>query len=90
MTKLENKNAVKHGAFAVFLIMPDEDPNEFEALLADLVEEWNPEGRCENEKIESIAMSMWRKRRFRKHMGKSNGKTRQKRGIHRPHPRSRH
>ena len=27
MSKLENKNAVKHGAFAVFLIMPDEDPN---------------------------------------------------------------
>ena len=70
MSKLENKNAVKHGAFAVFLIMPDEDPNEFEALLAALVEEWNPEGRCENEKIESIAMSMWRKRRFRKHMRK--------------------
>ena len=70
MSKLENKNAVKHGAFAVFLIMPDEDPNEFEALLAALAEEWNPEGRCENEKIESIAMSMWRKRRFRKHMRK--------------------
>jgi hypothetical protein len=68
MSKLENKNALKHGAFAAFLIMPDEDLKEFEALLAALTKEWNPEGRCENEKIESIAMSMWRKRRFRKHM----------------------
>jgi hypothetical protein len=61
MSKMTNK----HGAFAQIVILPGEDYQEFANLLADLKEEWSPQGTTENEKIASIAMSIWRKRRFR-------------------------
>jgi hypothetical protein len=47
MVKCENKNALKHGAFAEVVILPDEDPNELKELRAALYDEWNPEGPTE-------------------------------------------
>ena len=35
-------NAQTHGAYAEPLILPGEDPREFEALHAALIEEWKP------------------------------------------------
>jgi hypothetical protein len=75
MAKYENKNALKHGAFADAVIIPGEDPQEFQELLAALRDEWNPEGPSENDKVESIAMNMWRKRRFRRYLQKMMAKT---------------
>ena len=40
-------NAQKHGVFAEPLILPGEDPREFEALHAALIEEWSPSGPSE-------------------------------------------
>jgi hypothetical protein len=60
MVKCENKNALKHGAFAEVVILPDEDPNELKELRAALYDEWNPEGPTEIHKVDSIAMGMWR------------------------------
>ena len=37
-------NAQKSGVFAEPLILPGEDPREFEAIHAALIEEWNPTG----------------------------------------------
>jgi hypothetical protein len=37
-------NAQKHGVFAEPLILPGEDPREFEALHSALIEEWAPSG----------------------------------------------
>ena len=66
MAKIENQNALTHGAFSEAVLLPGEDPKEFEDLLASLNDEWNPEGPSENDIIRSVAMGMWRKRRFRR------------------------
>jgi hypothetical protein len=70
-----NKNALKHGAFTEAVILPGEDPNELKELRAALYDEWNPEGPTEIDKVESIAMGMWRKRRFRRYLQKTLGKS---------------
>ena len=57
-------NALKHGAFAKMMILPWEDPQEFEKLHAALVEEWKPVGPTEHDAVLSIAKGMWRKRRM--------------------------
>jgi len=61
---MSDTNALKHGAFADVVILPGEDPNELNELRTALCEEWNPEGPTEIDLVESIAMGMWRKRRF--------------------------
>ena len=45
--KHKRPNAQKHGVFAEPLILPGEDPREFEALHAALIEEWSPSGPSE-------------------------------------------
>jgi len=57
-------NALKHGAFAKMMILPWEDPQEFEKLHVALVEEWKPVGATEHDAVLSIAKGMWRKRRM--------------------------
>jgi hypothetical protein len=69
-----NKSALKHGAFTDVVILPGEDPNELKELRAALYDEWNPEGPTEIDKVESIAMGMWRKRRFQRYLQKTLGK----------------
>jgi hypothetical protein len=64
---MSDTNALKHGAFADVVILPGEDPNELNELRTALCEEWNPEGPTEIDLVESIAMGMWRKRRFRRY-----------------------
>jgi hypothetical protein len=71
MTDCENKNALKHGAFSEAVIMPGEDPNELKELRDALYEEWDPEGPIESDLVESIALNMWRKRRFRRWLKKT-------------------
>jgi hypothetical protein len=57
-------NALKHGAFAKMVILPWEDPQEFEKLHAALIDEWKPVGPTEHDAVLSIAKGMWRKRRM--------------------------
>lgn len=69
-------NARKHGVFAAPLILPGEDPREFEALHAALTEEWKPSGPTEQDRVFGIADAMWRKRRsqnFVREMAIANG-----------------
>jgi hypothetical protein len=70
MSKKANINALKHGAFTSAVLLPDEDPAEFEELLTSVHEEWNPEGSTELEKVNSIAIGMWRKLRVRRYFQK--------------------
>jgi hypothetical protein len=65
--KKGNRNAMKHGAFAEMVILPDEDPEEFEALHRSLIDEWDPQGITQEDKVFSIAKNMWRKRRRARH-----------------------
>ena len=64
--KHKRPNAQKHGVFAEPLILPGEDPREFEALHAALIEEWTPSGPSEQSRVFGIADAEWRKLRSRR------------------------
>ena len=64
--KHKRPNAQKHGVFAEPLILPGEDPREFEALHSALIEEWNPSGPSEESRVFGIADAEWRKLRSRR------------------------
>ena len=64
MSKYENKNALKHGAFAEVVILPNEDSKEFEELHDTVLCEWNPEGPTEHGLVMSLTKDLWRKRRI--------------------------
>jgi hypothetical protein len=64
--KHKRPNAQTHGAFAEPLILPGEDPREFERLHAALIEEWKPSGPSEESKVFGIADAEWRKLRSRR------------------------
>ena len=61
------RNALKHGLLAGNAVILDgdgkEDPNEFAALLEDVVTAAAPEGPLEEMLVERIAVSYWRLRR---------------------------
>jgi hypothetical protein len=58
-------NALKYGVFAETIILPGEDPKEFEQLHRDLIQEWLPSGPAEHDAVLTLAKCMWRKRRIR-------------------------
>ena len=58
-------NAVQHGLLSRFTVLPWEDPAEYEALLASLVAEHDPQGPTEAHLVEELAGVLWRKRRLR-------------------------
>jgi hypothetical protein len=62
----KGSNAQKHGVFAEPLILPGEDPREFEAIHSALVEEWTPSGPSEQSHVFAIADAEWRKLRSRR------------------------
>ena len=72
--KPKGRNALKNGVFAEPLILPGEDPHEFEALHSALIEEWTPSGPSEQSKVFGIADAEWRKLRSRRFVeGKAIG-----------------
>jgi hypothetical protein len=64
MSKKENKNALKHGVFANAVILPGEDPEEFEELYNSVKREWDPDGPTEDDCVFSLTNYLWRKRRI--------------------------
>ena len=64
--KHKRANAQKHGVFAEPLVLPGEDPREFEALHSALIEEWTPSGPSEQSRVFGIADAEWRKLRSRR------------------------
>ena len=47
--------ALKHGAYSEAVLLPGEDPAEFEELHRGLIEELTPNGRLEEETVAAIA-----------------------------------
>jgi hypothetical protein len=62
----KRSNAQKHGAFSKITIIPGEDPEELEALLADVDGEYQPEGATEEHIVLSLAQAIWLRRRLDK------------------------
>ena len=57
-------NSFKHGTFTEnFMIMPEENFDEFEQLHQGLIEEWKPIGTLEEDTVLTIAQHIWQKRR---------------------------
>jgi hypothetical protein len=53
--------ALKHGAYSEAVLLPGEDPAEFEELHRGLIAELTPNGRLEEETVAAIARLMWRR-----------------------------
>jgi hypothetical protein len=64
MRRVGNKNALKHGVFTEIVMLPDEDPKEFEELHRSLIDEWDPCGPTEEDIVLGLAQQLWRKRRI--------------------------
>ena len=57
-------NATRHGIFSAQLILRDEDPEDFQTLVAALQADLRPVGALELTLVERIAVTIWRQRRL--------------------------
>jgi hypothetical protein len=63
-SKWKHRNAQKHAVFSRFLIIGGEDPRQFQKLVDEIAEDWQPEGTSEHDAVFEIAKGIWLKRRF--------------------------
>ncbi len=56
-------NALKHGLFAATLLIKGEDPEQYSALVDDLIEEFQPVGTVENLLLSLMSAYHWQSRR---------------------------
>ncbi len=59
--KYTSHPALKHGAYSQSILLPGEDPAAFEKLHAELIIEFAPIGRLEEDIVLTIAHHVWRK-----------------------------
>lgn len=57
-------NARQHGILSRHLLLPGEDPAEFNALLQELMQDQQPVGTLEMALVERMAVALWRQRRL--------------------------
>jgi hypothetical protein len=57
-------NATRHGILSRELLLPHENPAEFDALLGELIAEMGAVGTLECTLVERIAVAIWRQRRL--------------------------
>jgi hypothetical protein len=62
--RVSSGNARSHGILSRELLLPSEDPAEFNQLLDELASELRPVGTLEHTLVERIAIAMWRQRRL--------------------------
>jgi hypothetical protein len=64
---ISSRNSLRHGLTAKHVLLPGDDPAEFDQLLADLTADRKPAGELELQLIAEIAASMWRLSRARRY-----------------------
>src|SRR3954463_2741298 len=64
-TAVTRFNALRHGVRSRYTVLPWEDPEEYQTLVAALVAEHAPQGPTEEHLVEELAGILWRKRRLR-------------------------
>src|SRR5215475_6040012 len=64
-TEITRFNALRHGVLSRYTVLPWEDADEYEKLLAALAAEHVPQGPTEEHLVEEVAGILWRKRRLR-------------------------
>ena len=64
-TELTRFNALRHGVLSRYTVLPWEDADEYQTIVAALVAEHAPQGPTEEHLVEELAGILWRKRRLR-------------------------
>src|SRR4051794_24853172 len=64
-TALARFNALRHGILSQYVVLPWENREEYQALVAALVAEHAPQGPTEEHLVEELAGILWRKRPLR-------------------------
>src|SRR5258708_30687881 len=64
-TDITRFNALRHGVLSRYTVLPWENADEYQAIVAALVAEHAPQGPTEEHLVEEIAGILWRKRRLR-------------------------
>ncbi len=64
-TEITRFNALRHGVLSRYTVLPWESTDEYQALVAALVDEHAPQGPTEEHLVEELAGILWRKRRLR-------------------------
>ena len=59
-----SQNAIKHGLTAQHVMLPGENPEEFEGMRYAMFGSLNPQGALENQLVERAASLIWRMRRI--------------------------
>ncbi len=62
-----SQNHLSHGFRSTHVLLPGDDPAEYEALVADLTREFLPSGLTEERYVREMADAEWRLRRVRHH-----------------------
>jgi hypothetical protein len=57
-------NALKHGIDAASIVIPGEDPAEYDALVAEYQREYRPRSASESFQVETMIRADWHKRRL--------------------------
>ena len=64
--KRKRPNALKHGFYSGAPLIPGEDPDEFNKLYAELIDEWKPSGPTLRDAVFELADLRWKQRRLKK------------------------
>jgi hypothetical protein len=62
--RVKKKNALKHGVYSREVMLPGENIRDYEALAAELMEEWAPEGPTERSLVDRLVELHWRRQRL--------------------------
>ena len=62
--KRSSQNALKHGLTAQTLVLPSEDPDEFNQLLASYLDQFQPHGPAELHLVHDMVAAKWRLQRL--------------------------
>ena len=57
-------NALKHGLSAKTVVLPGESHDEYDAILNEYLDEFQPQSIAERDAVEQLATAKWRARRF--------------------------
>jgi hypothetical protein len=65
---ISSRNRLSHGFRSSTVLLPGDNPAEYEALLTELSEHYGPEDLAEIRFVREMADAEWRLRRVRRHM----------------------
>ena len=64
---ISSQNATRHGLTSRHIVLPGEDPAEYDALRDSLVKHYRPANETERTLVEEVAAGSWRLSRARRH-----------------------